>query len=80
MSGAESINLSIDYVPVKKYDDMKKMCTKRYERIKELEDVCMNALTTLAIINLPMTTPGVATDKELMDIMAESFRQALKEG
>ena len=33
----ESINLSIDYVPVKKYDDMKKLCMKRYERIKELE-------------------------------------------
>lgn len=37
MSGAESINLSIDYVPIRKYDDMKKLCTKRYEQIKELE-------------------------------------------
>lgn len=47
-------------------------------RITELEDVCRNALTSLAIINLPLMTPDVATDKELMDIMAESFKQVLK--
>lgn len=47
-------------------------------RITELEDVCRNALTSLAIINMPILTPDVATDKDLMDIMAESFKQALK--
>ena len=52
------------------------------ERIKELEDVCRNALTSLAIINMPVqgNPANVATDKELMDIMAESFKQALKGG
>ncbi len=50
------------------------------KRIEELEAVCRNALTSLAIINMPVqgNPANVATDKELMDIMAESFKQALK--
>lgn len=47
------------------------------KRIAELENVCRNALTSLAIINMPIMTPDVATDKELMDIMAKSVKQAL---
>ncbi|NVL90740.1 MAG: hypothetical protein HWN69_07075 [Desulfobacterales bacterium] len=33
----ESINLSIDYVPVKKYNDLEKRFKAQYQRIKELE-------------------------------------------
>lgn len=48
---------------------------------KRLLDVIKNALTSVAIINI-RTTEGlgdVATDKQLLEIMADSFRNAIAE-
>lgn len=64
-------------------DEVKKYWSERCNKLQaenaKLLDTIRNALTSLAIINMPIMTPDVATDKELMDIMAESFKQALKE-
>ena len=38
----ESFNLSIDYVPVKRYDALKKLHQAQYKRTKELEGIIMD--------------------------------------
>lgn len=74
--GYESISLA--------NDDVEKLLII-IEALKVSHDALVttirNALTNLAIINMPVrgNPANVATDKELMDIMAESFRQALSE-
>ena len=49
-------------------------------RIEELESIIKNALTSLAIMQMPVQEDNlvdIATNKELTEIMANSFRQAL---
>jgi len=71
----ESITLSIDYVPVKKYDDMKKLCTKRYERITELE---------AKITRIKQRNKDLVTENKLLrisiNIHQRKLEQALKGG
>ena len=60
--------------------EAQKYIEQQAKRIKELEDVCRNALTSLAIINMPVqgNPANVAINDDLLKIMADSFEQALK--
>ena len=49
------------------------------ERIKELEDVCRNALTSLTITMLPLLDNNIASDIDIIKIVISSLEQALKE-
>ncbi|KKL14378.1 hypothetical protein LCGC14_2516280 [marine sediment metagenome] len=53
---------------------------KQNKRIEVLEGIIKNALTSLAIIQMPVQRENlgdVATNNDLLKIMADSFRQAL---
>ena len=45
---------------------------------KKLLVIIKNALTSLAIVSMPTMGNDVATDEEILKIMGDSFREALK--
>lgn len=48
-------------------------------RIRELEDVCRNALTSLTITMLPRLDDNVASNSDIIKVVISSLEQALKE-
>ena len=70
---------------VKKYQDENKQLRERIEELeaenKKLADTIRNALTGLAIVNMPTVgLNDVATNEEILKTMGNSFRQVLKGG
>lgn len=76
MSNADDV-LKAGIVRIQQLDDeVKRLKTSHTKLLNTIR----NALTSLAIINMPITGTGdVATDKDLMDTMANSFKQAIAE-
>ena len=65
-------------------DEVKEYWSGRCKRIQteneKLKTTIQNALTSLAIMNMPVSgnPANVATNDDLLKIMADSFREALK--
>ncbi|HDY88831.1 MAG TPA: hypothetical protein ENH82_12060 [bacterium] len=65
-------------------DEVKKYWSERCKKLQteneKLKTTIQNALTSLAIMNMPVSgnPANVATNDDLLKIMADSFREALK--